>query len=956
MNTQNHDSAEASVLEMVEHAAHLLPGQRPIESFVHHNPLHHYEHLSFEDAVLASAARAGATPWMSEQSFREQYVEGRVLDRDLDEALSERVPDAPLGIGSLPVTERELVRRLMLFTPADVSGQALRWRLAETQMLRALPEWTPRDAKERILEGASGSLSASLSALWTACEVQRQGALAALPAPPVSPRPRDRMLEQQGRDPDLLVHPVLIRWCLSFLDHGQSHWPMPDRGEGFYMATLRLLATGATPMRGWMRPLRRRARQLLDEGASASTTSARCLQEMRVPEDRWQETIDATLLAMRGFPGMFVQLGARPDLAPGRPAPTPLVDFLAVRLLLDQAALTHAPEVPRERSDRLGMETWRLFNAALLMGLHVGDLQSDALAKLQTLVERWPREAREPLWHLAYERRYRMQILDSLGALHARSAKMSARKARAQVVTCIDDREESLRRHLEELDPAWETFGAAGSYNIAMAYRGLGDVHPQPLCAAGVVPRHLVEARPLEGQDEAWARTQKARSRSASVGWASDEGARSLLAGSLITLAGIWSLIPLTARLLSPAAHAEATHHHVELPTRLTLEFDPSEPEKDGYQLGYKVEEMVDIVCGLLRGMGLVEDFAPLVALLGHGSTSRNNPHEAAHDCGACGGGRGGPNARAFAAMANRADVREALRGRGVKIPDGTWFIGGYHNTANDVVEWYDVRLLPETHSDTFAHLRADMDEARRRDAHERCRRFESAPLGLTPEQALRHVEDRAEDLAQPRPEYGHATNALCFIGRRSWSRGLFLDRRVFLTSYDSRVDNADGELLEGLLATLGPVGAGINLEYWFSFVDPERYGSGTKLPHNISGLVGVMNGSSSDLRTGLPWQMVEIHEPMRLLLVVEAKPETVERIVARRPDIRQLVANRWILFAAFDPDTGEAWYFGPEGLTPHTPETRTLPEVETSAAWYAGRRGHLSPAIVRAGLPEART
>jgi uncharacterized protein YbcC (UPF0753/DUF2309 family) len=39
------------------------------------------------------------------------------------------------------------------------------------------------------------------------------------------------------------------------------------------------------------------------------------------------------------------------------------------------------------------------------------------------------------------------------------------------------------------------------------------------------------------------------------------------------------------------------------------------------------------------------------------------------------------------------------------------------------------------------------------------------------------------------------------------------------------------GGLLAALLGAAGPVCAGINLEYYFSYVDNERYGSGTKLP-----------------------------------------------------------------------------------------------------------------------------
>src|SRR5690606_3404990 len=128
------------------------------------------------------------------------------------------------------------------------------------------------------------------------------------------------------------------------------------------------------------------------------------------------------------------------------------------------------------------------------------------------------------------------------------------------------------------------------------------------------------------------------------------------------------------------------------------------------------------------------------------------------------------------------------------------------------------------------------------RNAHERCRRFQSASLTLDPHEARLHVEARSEDLAQPRPELGHATNAICLVGRRSRSRGLFADRRAFLASYDPTQDDAESTILGRILEAAFPVCAGINLEYFFSRVDPTGFGSGTKLPHNVTSLLGVMD------------------------------------------------------------------------------------------------------------------
>ena len=158
---------------------------------------------------------------------------------------------------------------------------------------------------------------------------------------------------------------------------------------------------------------------------------------------------------------------------------------------------------------------------------------------------------------------------------------------------------------------------------------------------------------------------------------------------------------------------------------------------------------------------------------------------------------------------------------------------------------------------------------------------------------ARQHLDNRAEDLAQVRPEWGHATNAICIVGRRERTRGLFLDRRAFLNSYDPTQDDADATVLTRTLSAVFPVCGGINLEYYFSHIDPTGYGCGTKLPHNITSLLGVMDGAASDLRTGLPWQMVEIHEPVRLLIVCEVAADVMMRVLERNPMMMQMVSKR---------------------------------------------------------------
>jgi uncharacterized protein YbcC (UPF0753/DUF2309 family) len=159
--------------------------------------------------------------------------------------------------------------------------------------------------------------------------------------------------------------------------------------------------------------------------------------------------------------------------------------------------------------------------------------------------------------------------------------------------------------------------------------------------------------------------------------------------------------------------------------------------------------------------------------------------------------------------------------------------------------------------------------------------------------------------------------------------------------------------VLEATLLAAGPVGAGIALEYYFSTVDNERLGCGTKIMHNLAGLLGVMEGASSDLRTGLPRQMIEIHEPMRLLVVIEQTRDVVAAIYERQPPLRELIGNGWILVAVKEPETGALFLFDPaRGWLSWQGET-AVPRAASSAAWLGAHREPLPPALLEPALSQ---
>jgi uncharacterized protein YbcC (UPF0753/DUF2309 family) len=601
---------------------------------------------------------------------------------------------------------------------------------------------------------------------------------------------------------------------------------------------------------------------------------------------------------------------------------------------------------------------WPLFHVAQLCGLdasiveqwtarHVADLESE-LRDLDSV-------RRRRILHQAFERAIRYRLYD---ALTQHRAEASAAAPAFQAVFCIDEREESFRRQLEEVEPACETFSTAGFFNVAMYHQGTTDAHPRPLCPVAIRPDHYVAE--IEGDGSSLiGRSRRLQRRAAGfLGYNVHVGSRSPVSGAVLMTAFGWlALVPLIVRVVFPwlTSRWRLIHRTAVTAgrTRLALDRDDAAPPIGTYS-GFTVREMAEIVRRVVEDIGVRDRLAPLVLVIGHGSVSLNNPHESAHDCGACGGGRGGPNARAFAQMANDARVRQVLAAEGLIIEQATWFVGAQRNTCNNEVTFFDEDLVPASCRTSFERAVEAIETTRRREAHERCRRFDAVPSWFPPLAALAHVQARAVDLAQPRPEYGHATNAFCIIGRRTRTRGLFLDRRAFLVSYDPTRDH-DGGVLERVMAAVVPVVAGISLEYYFSYVDPAGYGCGTKLPHNVTSLLGVMDGAQSDLRSGLPWQMVEIHEPARLAIVVESSRDRLWRAVRGNRDIERLVQNRWVWLACLDPDSAALSELRSTGFVAHTPEHALAAVAGESSAWYQGKRGFLAPVAIVPGPPDGR-
>lgn len=332
-------------------------------------------------------------------------------------------------------------------------------------------------------------------------------------------------------------------------------------------------------------------------------------------------------------------------------------------------------------------------------------------------------------------------------------------------------------------------------------------------------------------------------------------------------------------------------------------------------RIGFTLDEQAHYVTQALKSIGLTRDFSRFILLVGHGSASENNPYESALDCGACGGNHGLVSARVLAQMANKSEVRKRLRDSGINIPDDAWFVPALHNTTTDELTMSDLDMMPPSHLVYLDRLRKGLTAASRLCAQERLPSLQiSGEKQDDPASAQRHVQRNAMDWSQVRPEWGLSGNAYFIIGGRDLTRQLALNGRAFLHSYDYRVDRRR-RLLENILTGPLVVGQWINMEHYFSAVDNERFGSGSKVYHNVAGRFGVMTGNLSDLRTGLPSQTVlesgkPYHQPLRLITVIEAPFEHARRAVEAVVSVKYLVRNGWIRLMIIDPETADVFIY----------------------------------------------
>jgi uncharacterized protein YbcC (UPF0753/DUF2309 family) len=683
-------------------------------------------------------------------------------------------------------------------------------------------------------------------------------------------------------DLDNFTHSILFRITSSYLDQGISIWNFPIKDVGFLAAMRHLESNGSVSFFK-----KNRAKKMLQ---NEGLTIQDCLAVLVGEVAHFERYLFDQQFAHPGYSGM-VSLLSKDSSALIDQRQIDFTEWMTFECLLEIDAL-----------DTYFKEDWNPL-----------EVDKNSIRDLFSAVEPTELDEVKRIWQEAYEWTYYNEVLNGL----KEKSVVDEKSPELQGIFCIDDRECSIRRYIEEGHPGVQTFGTAGFFGVEFYFQPYGSDFRTKVCPAPMTPKFLIKEQAIE------AKSNKE--------YHFDTRSYGLVFGWILThTMGFWSGLKLALAIFKPSMNtvAVSSSGHMHADSSLIIENTDGKVTVDGLSIGFSVDEMTDRIHALLMSIGLNRSFAPLIYIVGHGSSSSNNTHYAGYDCGACSGRPGSVNARVMSHIGNHPIVRRKLKERGIEIPENTQFIPVLHDTCRDEFSYYDLTDLTKRNKEKHLVNTRLFDQALDFNATERSRRF----VVMNSRKAVGKVHDnvklRSVSLFEPRPELNHATNTLCIVGRRAFSRGLFLDRRSFLNSFDYEVD-PDGKYLLGILNAVAPVCGGINLEYYFSRVDNQKLGAGTKLPHNVMGLIGVANGIDGDLRTGLPSQMIEVHSPMRLLVIVEHLPEVVLKTIQTNPATYEWFLNSWVNLVAFHPIEKQFYQFIGGAFTPYPLPHEALTRVD---------------------------
>ncbi len=665
-------------------------------------------------------------------------------------------------------------------------------------------------------------------------------------------------------------------WAASYFDNGQALWVTADQKASVYTAWKAEATVDRTPSIMGLPKFASLVQALPEDPLEAARFALAALQ---VPEAGLDSYLHRLLVRIGGWSAYAARIDWDSKLYGGKDGA--LVEFLCILLCWEACLLNSLTSSGVQLA-------WD--EAKQGMRQATSDRQTEQVLELRLQLQQ--------AFDHAAQRRWIDQFAHPTPTVPPKRERVSA-----QAIFCIDVRSEVYRRNLERVAPGIATLGFAGFFAFPISFIPLG--HKQGLAQCPVLlptGPAIMEELPNPARHAQAVRSRKL-SHHVQRAWRSFK----LGAISCFSFVGPVGLMYLPKLFTDSFGLTRPVPH----PDREGLPSTQYDQRKVSLEVGRHAQgvvgiplnEQVQMAKSALQAMSLTEDFARLVLIVGHGSTTVNNPYATGLDCGACGGHTGEANARVAAAVLNQPGVRAGLQAAGVLIPEDTHFMACQHDTTTDEVALFNADEIPSTHLQEVADLRQQLQAAGHAARAERALR-----LGITDTDAIdQQVIARSKDWAQVRPEWGLAGCSAFIVAPRSRTAGLDLGGRSFLHSYDWKSDSGFG-VLELIMTAPMVVASWISLQYYASTVDNEHYGSGNKTLHNVTAGIGVLEGYAGDLRTGLPWQSVHDgrqyqHDPLRLNVIIEAPIAAMNEILAKHAAVRQLPDHGWLHLLAMDSE-----------------------------------------------------
>ena len=476
---------------LIENAVDMFHNFWPMTSFIHHNPLHGFENMHFEEAVKKAQVYFHNRKFLSRKEYQVFFKSSKIKPEKLQKQISDYCDKKDL----------ETIYSKIFFhllTSENSSNE-----VKNPQVVDFL--------KEKLSDTCQTLEPKKLGINFGFCDT-----LDAIYATDICHK----------------INEKLNKVAMRHLDEGQSAWLPPDKNEGMFKSWKRLIKKDRVFFKKSMQICR-----ILTYSDEPEDIIYWVLSALKIPKSEWEDFFVLQFGKLHGWTGFLRWRSTNSDYLYQKEFPAFLEDFLAIRLYFLYFYLKDAQKeigffpdfeslknklnskksflkmqynssaiIPEfieqyEKACKNGElekiyddymlaynEDYRQKNAELLYDLLKDfDLCFDDYSEVLYNLKEFE-ENEGFIWQKAMEESY---LEDLMVQMLPNIQNKSLSNIDAQLFFCIDVRSESIRRNIEEVGD-FETFGIGGFFGIPLKLIDISKKHESNLCPAVVKPKNIV--------------------------------------------------------------------------------------------------------------------------------------------------------------------------------------------------------------------------------------------------------------------------------------------------------------------------------------------------------------------------------------------------------------------------------------------------------------------------------